>query len=722
MKENKVKPPVFMKNRELSWLKFNERVLDESIQPEVPLGEGLKFIAIFQSNLTEYFMVRVGRLSDYTLLDEDNSERRTGLSPEAQLEMIFARVRELYTTKDAHFKALEANFRDHKIYNLEIDELNKTEKAKVKNYYKSSIKPILSPQIVDFHNPFPFIDNNHTHAILELERQGESYYGLVAFPQGMKPVLFVDDEKNRFVLTERIFAYYADSLFKEYKVKDFALINVTRNGDLSADDEDADDNIDYRDHMKKILKKRDRLNPVGLLSDRKLSKPMEAYLSKELGLSQDQFFYTETPIDMSYAFSLEGALSSGSLNKLYEKPFRPKPVAPAVYEPSLIDYVEKNDLILSYPYEDIGSFLDLINEAADNENVLSIKITIYRLADHSKLVDALCRAAEQGKNVTVLMELKARFDEEHNIINSQVLYEAGCNIVYGFDQFKVHSKVCLITYQKDNEIRTITQVGTGNYNEKTAKLYTDLCFITGDPKIGQDATEFFFNVCTGVLDGSYQCLLQSPYSMKPRIIELIRREGAKGAEGYIFLKMNSMTDFEIMEELSQASQKGARIKLIVRGICCIIPGLKGYTENIEVRSIVGRYLEHPRIYLFGKGEDEVVYITSADLMTRNMERRVEVACPIYNEDLRDFCRFYLDTQWKDNVKARRLLENGDYVKIDDGKEAFVAQEYFMERADNRYKMALEGKIDEGDKKGSKEKVDQGQRGLIHRIIHFFKKS
>lgn len=705
-----------MKNRELSWLKFNERVLEEGATNEVPLGERLKFIAIYQSNLTEYFMVRVGRLSDYTLLDEDNSERRTGLSPEKQLEMIFAKVRELYEKKDQVFEELERKFRKKNVYHLSMDELTKEEKSTIKHFYKAHIKPVLSPQIVDFHNPFPFIDNNHTHAILRLRRDGEDFFGLIPLPEGAKSIIFLNQEKSRYILTEEVHAYYAPSLFKEYTVKEVALIRVTRNGDLSADDEDADDNVDYRDHMKKILKKRDRLNPVGLLSDRPLSSTMSSYLEKELNLTKDQLFITHTSLDMSYAFSLEGALAERFSDSLYYKSYRPKPIGPAVYEPSLMDYIEKNDLILSYPYEDINSFLDLINEAADNDDVLSIKITIYRLADHSKLVDALCRAAEHGKNVTVLMELKARFDEEHNLINAQVLYDAGCNIVYGFDQFKVHSKVCLITYQKNNEIRTITQIGTGNYNEKTSTLYTDLSFITADPTIGQDATEFFFNICTGVLDGSYQSLLQSPYSMKPRIIELIRREADKGPEGYIFLKMNSMTDYEIMEELSEASQKGATIKLIVRGICCIIPGLKGYTENIEVRSIVGRYLEHPRIYLFGKGDDEIVYITSADLMTRNMERRVEVACPIQDPDLREFCHFYLDTQWKDNVKARRLLQNGDYVPIDDGKEPFIAQDYFMERANERYELALSGM--EKEKSHKKEQP----RGLFNRIIHFFRKN
>lgn len=705
-----------MKNRELSWLKFNERVLEEGATNEVPLGERLKFIAIYQSNLTEYFMVRVGRLSDYTLLDEDNSERRTGLSPEKQLEMIFAKVRELYEKKDQVFEDLERKFRKKNVYHLSMDELTKEEKSTIKHFYKAHIKPVLSPQIVDFHNPFPFIDNNHTHAILRLRRDGEDFFGLIPLPEGAKSIIFLNQEKSRYILTEEVHAYYAPSLFKEYTVKEVALIRVTRNGDLSADDEDADDNVDYRDHMKKILKKRDRLNPVGLLSDRPLSSTMSSYLEKELNLTKDQLFITHTSLDMSYAFSLEGALAERFSDSLYYKSYRPKPIGPAVYEPSLMDYIEKNDLILSYPYEDINSFLDLINEAADNDDVLSIKITIYRLADHSKLVDALCRAAEHGKNITVLMELKARFDEEHNLINAQVLYDAGCNIVYGFDQFKVHSKVCLITYQKNNEIRTITQIGTGNYNEKTSTLYTDLSFITADPTIGQDATEFFFNICTGVLDGSYQSLLQSPYSMKPRIIELIRREADKGSDGYIFLKMNSMTDYEIMEELSEASQKGATIKLIVRGICCIIPGLEGYTENIEVRSIVGRYLEHPRIYLFGKGDDEIVYITSADLMTRNMERRVEVACPIQDPDLQSFCHFYLDTQWKDNVKARRLLQNGDYVPIDDGKEPFIAQDYFMERANERYELALSGM--EKEKSHKKEQP----RGLFNRIIHFFRKN
>lgn len=715
--EKNNQPPIYMKNRELSWLKFNERVLEEGATPGVPLGERLKFIAIYQSNLTEYFMVRVGRLSDYTLLDEDNSERRTGLSPQDQLDMIFARVRDLYETKDQTMEDLEEAFREKGIYHLTMDQVSKEEKARAKAFFKSHIKPVLSPQIVDFHNPFPFIDNNHTHAILRLHRDGKDYFGLVAIPQESKKIIFLNDEKTRYILSEEVHAYYAPSLFKEYTVKEVALIRVTRNGDLSADDEDADDNVDYRDHMKKILKKRDRLNPVGLLSDRPLSGVMTSYLAKELGLSKDQFFVTTRCLDMSYAFALEGALPERSTQDLYYKSYRPKPIGPAVYQPSLMDYIEKNDLILSYPYEDINSFLDLINEAADNENVLSIKITIYRLADHSQLVDALCRAAENGKNVTVLMELKARFDEEHNLINSQVLYDAGCNIVYGFNQYKVHSKVCLISYQKGNDIRTITQVGTGNYNEKTSKQYTDLSFITADPKIGQDATEFFFNICTGVLDGSYQSLLQSPYSIKPTIIDLIRREADKGPKGYIFLKMNSMTDYEIMEELSVASQKGAQVKLIIRGICCIIPGMEGYTDNIEVRSIVGRYLEHPRIYLFGQGDDEIIYITSADLMTRNMERRVEVACPIQDPALRDFCRFYLDTQWKDNVKARRLLENGDYVLIQDGKEPFSCQDYFMERANKRYELALSAL----ENQKARTKKDQ-PRGLFRKIIHFFQKS
>ena len=668
---------IYMQSRELSWLRFNERVLEEANSDLTPALEKLKFIAIFTSNLTEYFMVRVGRLSDYALIKGDYIDNKTKMTPEEQLKLIYKDVKRLYKKKDEIYSEVEKNLRRKGIRNLKIEELDDEENKYVKNFFKKFIKPILSPQIIDFHNPFPFLENDRPYIAVEIDQKGEKSYGLVITPQAMPKYIRLPGKRGKFtyVLMENILHKYAKSIFKGYKITDTAIINVTRNSDLSADDEAAEDSIDYKSYMKKILKKRNRLNPVRLESDRPLSDSMKKFFMEKLIISEEQIYVVNSPIHMDYAFDLEGEKLQNIEEILYPA-FSPERES-QIKGGSIIKAIEKKDYLFAYPYESMDIFVNLIKEAAESKDVISIKITIYRLAKNSKLVEYLCKAAENGKNVTVLMELKARFDEKQNLDYAQILYDAGCNIVYGFDQFKVHSKICLITYRQNNEIENITQIGTGNYNEKTAKQYTDFSFITADPMIGQDATEFFFNVCTGIVNGSYEKILQSPFAIKEKILELIEREMKKGKEGYIFLKMNSLTDYDLIKKLRDASEKGVQIKLIIRGISCLLPGVKDNTENIEIRSIVGRFLEHPRVYIFGQNEDQQIYISSADLMTRNMERRVEIASPIRDRAIRAEILHYMDTQWEDDLQGRRMGPDGKYYKIkEDG--SLDCQKYFID--------------------------------------------
>lgn len=673
----------FTQNRELSWLKFNRRVLEEARDASVPLYERLKFIAIFSSNLDEFFMIRVGSLYDLSLLKEPHIDNKSGLTPAEQLQAIFKAIPPLYKLRDKTLSDVEEQLREHDLYRLSPRELEKKERAFAADYFNRYVLPVLSPQIVDLHHPFPHLGNKTLHLALLLKgEKGSPLFALIPIPSLLPRLLFLPGNSLRYVLLEELISEYASSVFSQYQVLSKAVVCVTRNADISPEDEGYEIDSDYRHHMKRILKKRERLAPVRLETQGDGDGAIASYLCDKLHIRKDQVFRSKSPLDLSYVYTLESKLPASSVRSLVYPPFQPQPPASVSPDESLLRRVERQDLLLSFPYEQMDPFLRLIQEAAFDPEVISIKITIYRLARKAKLIQYLAEAAENGKEVTVLMELRARFDEQNNINWSEALEESGCKILYGFEGFKVHSKICLITRRSKNRISYLTQIGTGNYNEKTARLYTDFSLMTADYAIGCDAAEFFKNMSIGNLEGQYSRLLVAPTGFKSGITALIDGEIMKvqaGMQGRIRMKMNSLTDRQLIDKLSEASCAGVKIDLIVRGICCLIPGVPGKTENITVRSIVGRFLEHSRIYCFGDGPDCRLYLSSADLMTRNTERRVEIACPI---EERETCRrllSFLEILMRDTCKARLLGPDGDYRPLE-GEEPFNAQEYLLEEA------------------------------------------
>lgn len=665
----------YTQNRELSWLKFNERVLEEAYADEVPLYERLKFIAIFTSNLDEFFMVRVGSLYDMSLDGDEQIDNKTGLSPSQQLERIYHAVEPLYKKRDRYFREVENALRSYGIKDMRIDELKGDDAVFVYDYWRSCILPVLSPQIVDEHHPFPFVANKALHVAVELQKKKRTIMGLIPMPAALPALLFLPGEGIRYVHLEDIVCRYAEEVFPAYPVLSRNIFCVTRNADISPEDEEFAPTGDFREKMKKLVKQRSRLAPVRLECAQLLNDFFFGILSEKLGLSRAQIYATEAPFTMSYVYGLSQKFDEEMQKKLCYRPFTPQMV-----RGSLFEFPRGRDVLLSYPYESMQPFLRLVRRAANDPSVTSIQITIYRLAKEAKLIDSLCLAAENGKEVLVLIELRARFDEQNNIDWSERLETAGCRVIYGFEGFKVHSKVCLITRLEHGNPRYITQIATGNYNEKTAAQYTDLSLITADQNIGRDAAEFFRNMAIGNLEEDYKTLMVAPKCMKSRIMELIDEEIQKGKDGQIIFKVNSVTDLEVINKLSEASCAGVRIMLLVRGICCLLPGVPEYTENIRVFSIVGRYLEHSRIYSFGVGSEQKLYISSADLMTRNMQRRVEVAVPIYAPHIRERVNHILDVYFRDTAKARELKSDGNYERFPEYKTGLSAQEQFMAEA------------------------------------------
>ena len=665
----------YTQNRELSWLKFNERVLEEAYADEVPLYERLKFIAIFTSNLDEFFMVRVGSLYDMSLDGDDQIDNKTGLSPSQQLERIYHAVEPLYKKRDRYFREVENALRSYGIKDMRIDELKGDDAVFVYDYWRSCILPVLSPQIVDEHHPFPFVANKALHVAVELQKKKRTIMGLIPMPAALPALLFLPGEGIRYVHLEDIVCRYAEEVFPAYPVLSRNIFCVTRNADISPEDEEFAPAGDFREKMKKLVKQRSRLAPVRLECAQLLNDFFFGILSEKLGLTRAQIYATEAPFTMSYVYGLSQKFDEEMQKKLCYRPFTPQMV-----RGSLFEFPRGRDVLLSYPYESMQPFLRLVRRAANDPSVTSIQITIYRLAKEAKLIDSLCLAAENGKEVLVLIELRARFDEQNNIDWSERLETAGCRVIYGFEGFKVHSKVCLITRLEHGNPRYITQIATGNYNEKTAAQYTDLSLITADQNIGRDAAEFFRNMAIGNLEEDYKTLMVAPKCMKSRIMELIDEEIKKGKDGQIIFKVNSVTDLEVINKLSEASCAGVRIMLLVRGICCLLPGVPEYTENIRVFSIVGRYLEHSRIYSFGVGSEQKLYISSADLMTRNMQRRVEVAVPIYAPHIRERINHILDVYFRDTAKARELKSDGNYERFPEYKTGLSAQEQFMAEA------------------------------------------
>lgn len=669
----------YTQNRELSWLKFNQRVLEEAKDSSVPLLERMKFVSIFTSNLDEFFMIRVGSLYDMSLTDNSTIDSRSGMNPKEQLDAIFAAVAPLYKERDKTYSEIKKLLNPYGVCGLSIKELEQQEKKYVKKYFKDQILPILSPQIVDANHPFPHLLNKELYVIASLKQNGTSMIGIVPVPQFVSDILYLPGHDIRYIRMEKVIMEYLDVVFDKYEVSNKNYICVTRNADVSPDDEALEINDDFRLLMQETLHKRRRMAVVRMETAEPLDKELEKYFCDKFKITPAQIYRTKMPMKLDYIFSIMDKVPASLKRSLVDEPFTPQP-SRYLTDGKVIPQVKKKDILLSYPYESMDPFLRMIKEAAYDPTVLTIRITIYRLAKKTRLVEYLCAAAENGKEVTVLIELRARFDEQNNIDWSERLEEAGCRVIYGFEGYKVHSKICLITYRNRNNIEYITQVGTGNYNEKTATMYTDVSLITADKGIGEDAAVFFKNMSIGNLNGSYQHIIVSPTSLKPKVLSLMDEEIKKGTNGRIIMKMNSVTDVDFIQKVSEASNAGVKVDLIVRGICCILPGVKGYTENLRVTSIVGRYLEHPRIFLFGTGADQKIYIGSADMMTRNTEKRVEVACPVYDETIRKQLTHMLKIMLADNVKARELKSDGKYYMKEKGTSKVNSQEYFMREA------------------------------------------
>ncbi|HJB00815.1 MAG TPA: polyphosphate kinase 1 [Candidatus Mediterraneibacter merdavium] len=671
----------YTQNRELSWLRFNERVLEEARDENVPLMERMKFVAIFTSNLDEFFMIRVGSLYDMAAVDGKKIDSRSGMTPRQQLEAIYRAVAPLYKERDKTYADIKKQLTPYGVCGLGFKELEQQEKKYVKKYFKEQILPVLSPQIVDANHPFPHLLNKEIYVVAQLKQEGNSMLGIVPVPQYIPDVLYLPGNDIRYIRMEKVILEYLELVFERYEVSDKNYICVTRNADISPDDEMFADNGDFRRVMQETLHKRRRMAVVRLETASPLSKEMEKFFCEKFKISPECIFRTKMPMKLGFIFAIADKLPEAMKRSLTDSPFTPQPSA-SLAEGRVMAQVKRKDVLLSYPYESMDPFLQLIKEAASDPDVMTIKITIYRLAKKARLVEYLCAAAENGKEVTALIELRARFDEQNNIDWSERMEEAGCRVIYGFEGYKVHSKLCLITYRNKNEIRYITQVGTGNYNEKTAKMYTDYSLMTANQEIGEDAAVFFKNMSISNLDGVYDHLIVSPTSLKQKVLALMDEEIAKGENGRIIMKMNSVTDMDFIRKTAEASQAGVKVDLIVRGICCILPGIPGRTENLRVTSIVGRYLEHPRVFVFGTGADAKVYIGSADMMTRNTENRVEVACPIYDEGIKRKLIRDLRVMLSDNVKARRMASDGTYRKKKQDGEPVNAQETFMKTALN----------------------------------------
>lgn len=679
----------YTQNRELSWLRFDQRVLEEARDKSVPLLERMKFVAIFTSNLDEFFMIRVGSLYDMVQTDDRHRDSRSGMTPQEQLDAIYAAVAPLYKERDKTYAGIKKELSPYGVCGLDFKELEADEKKYVKKCFKEQILPVLSPQIVDSSHPFPHLMNKDIYVTANLkhinsrknkdDKEKEQILGIVPVPTYVSDILMLPGHDIRYIRMEKVIMEYLDLVFDQYEVSDPNYICVTRNADVSPDDEALEVTDDFRKLMQSTLHKRRRMAVVRLETAEKLTPEMQEYFCKKFKITPEQIFRTKMPMKLDYMFSIAGNLPESMKKALVYEPFSPQKSA-HVQDGNMLKQVKKNDILLFYPYESMDPFLKLIKDAAADLNVMTIKITIYRLAKKARLVEYLCAAAENGKEVTVLIELRARFDEQNNIDWSERLEEAGCRVIYGFDGYKVHSKICLITYRNRNDIQYITQVGTGNYNEKTAAMYTDLSLMTADPRIGQDAAEFFKNMSIGNLQGSYQYLIVSPVSLKSRILQMMDEEIAKGSEGRIIMKMNSVTDVDFIKKVSEASCAGVKVDLIVRGICCILPGVPGFTDNVRVMSVVGRYLEHPRIFSFGTGKEQKIYIGSADMMTRNTEKRVEVACPVLDGQIRRQINHDLKIMLSDNVKARIMQKDGTYMKRTGGIKAVDSQAVFMEEA------------------------------------------
>lgn len=669
-------------NRELSWLKFNERVLEEAENTEVPLCERMNFVSIYQSNLDEFFRVRVGSLQDQMLVNKKIRDNKTKMTSEEQIKAILKVVKKLNKRKDAAYKKLMDKVAEYGITLVDFTTAKPDEKKFLEQYFNHEIVPLSSPTIVGKRQPFPFLRNQEIYAVVVLQtRSGKERIGIIPCTNNMvERLIELPGGKGRYILSENIVLHYIGKVFKGYKVIGKSLIRVVRNADIDADAL-YDEDLDYREFMADLMKERKKLSPVRLDMSREIDGSVVESLCRYLDVSPERVFRSEAPLDLSFIFTIQDHLRMNP--ELFYERRVPQKSASFRDGVSILKQIEEEDKLLSYPYESIRPFLNMLNEAAEDDSVISIKMTLYRLAKQSKIVEALCEAAENGKEVVVLVELRARFDEENNIRWSRMLEKAGCQIIYGLEGFKVHSKLCLITKKGKDGIEYITQIGTGNYNEKTARLYTDLSLMTVDEKIGMDAARVFQALTKGETVEESDHLLVAPKCLQNRIIEMIEEEirhKKNGEDAYIGLKLNSLTDKRIIDKLAEASQAGVHIDMIIRGISCLIPGVKGQTENIRIISIVGRFLEHSRIYIFGCGERRKYYISSADFMTRNTVKRVEVAAPVYAPAIKERIQGIFDLMLSDNKKAREEDSEGNYALVKCEGEPINSQEALYQEA------------------------------------------
>ena len=692
MKFKEFDKPEYFVNRELSWIKFDDRVLSEARDKNLPLFERLKFLSITSSNLDEFYMVRVGSLVDQMLLAKDIRENKTNMTPKEQLDAILARTKKLNRKRDVVYEEIMESLEEYGVHMLNFHKIEKEDRNYLERYFEAEVAPVISPSIVGKRQPFPFLRNKEIYAVVVLEtKKGKEKLGIIPCSSvGIQRLIPVPGKTGTYMLSEELILHFVSKIFKGYHIKAKSLLRITRNADIDADAL-YDEDLDYREFMVELIKARKKLAPIRLELSREMDGDVVETLCDYLEVDKNFVFRGDIPLDLSFVFQIQDGLRKRT-ELFYEKRIPQKSPVFNSHEP-ILDQIAKKDRFLSYPYESIKPFLTMLHEAANDEDVVSIKMTLYRVAKQSKVVEALIEAAENGKEVFVLVELKARFDEENNIGWSRLLEDAGCHVIYGLDGYKVHSKLCQIMKKKDGNVEYYTQIGTGNYNEKTARLYTDLSLMTADPKIGTEAARVFQALAMGETVEDMDYFLVAPKCLQNKVLAMIDEEiehAKAGEQAYIGLKMNSLTDKRIMNKLVEASCAGVHIDMVVRGICCLIPGVKGQTENIHIISIVGRFLEHSRIYIFGTQERAKIYISSADFMTRNTLRRVEVAAPIEDPDIRMQIQEMFVTMLSDNRKARTMNNKGNY-KIEPSDNAPLnSQEVFLEQAyDNAAPVVME---------------------------------
>ncbi|MCI9125779.1 MAG: polyphosphate kinase 1 [Eubacterium sp.] len=652
-------------NRELSWLKFNKRVLHLAGNKSIPLCERMSFAAIFESNLDEFYMVRVGSLYDQTFIKKMKKDNKTGMTAKEQLSSIFAETKRLQKAKDKVYKNLMSEVKNEGVQIITFQGISKEDCRYLEKYYKRSIKPLLSPQVIGKKSPFPFLSNQEIYAVAVLQTKSTEKLCIVPCSNGVfERLIAIPSDKHKYMLVEELILHFMSDIFEKYTIKSKSLIRIIRNADIDIDEDFYDNGGSYRESMETLLKVRKKLCPVKMDYYRPMDEKVIKSLCRELDLKKEQVFYSESPLELSFIYKLKDVLRSKK--ELFYPRMVPKVPMDINENTSMIQRIEQGDMLLQYPYDSIYPFMKLLKEAVYDSRVVSIKITLYRVAKNSRIVETLIEAAENGKEVVVMIELRARFDEKNNLEWSRRMEEAGCRIVYGIDFVKVHSKICFITYSENGEVKHISQIGTGNYNENTAKIYTDLSLITADNEIAQEVAMTFNKMCMEQFVENTKHLLVAPKSMQDKVLEMIDTEIIKaqnGKTGYIGLKMNSLTDKTIINKLIEASKAGVKIDMVIRGICCLVAGIKGETENITVRSIVGRFLEHSRIYIFGERGDERIYISSADFMTRNMMRRIEVAVPIYDNNIKIRIWEMFHKLLNDNVNALEMKTDGMYEKV-----------------------------------------------------------